>query len=70
MEMSLLRMNDEKAEDIARRFLSQNYDVVEIEKADLVGQTWTVLVKVSSFGKISSKNVQINNKTGNILGWS
>lgn len=65
-----LPMDGEKAEDIAKRFLSQNYDVIRIEKTSLAGKEWIIQVMVSSFGKISSKKVIINNKTGDIDGWS
>ena len=62
-------MDDKQAEDIARNFLSQNYSVVHIGKSELVNQTWTVEVLVSSFDKKTVKKVKINNRTGYVMGF-
>lgn len=67
--MVVLGMDNKQAEEIARTFLSQNYSVVLIEKSELVNQTWTVDVLVSSYDKKTTIKVKINNGTGHITGF-
>lgn len=62
-------MDEKRAEDVARTFLSQNYSVLLIEKSELVNQIWTVDVLVSSYDKISIIKVKINKRTGYITGF-
>lgn len=67
--MVVLSMDEKRAEDVARTFLSQNYSVLLIEKSELVNQIWTVDVLVSSYDKISIIKVKINKRTGYITGF-
>lgn len=69
MDVVVLGMDNKQAEGIARTFLSQNYSVVLIEKSELVNQTWTVDVLVSSYDKKTVIKVKINNRTGHITGF-
>ena len=62
-------MDSKQAEEIARTFLSQNYSVVLIEKSELVNQTWTVDVLVSSYDKKTVVRVKIDDRTGHIIGF-
>jgi len=62
-------MDEKRAEDVARTFLSQNYSVLLIEKSELVNQIWTVDVLVSSYDKMSIIKVKINKRTGYITGF-
>lgn len=67
--MFVLNFNNRQAEEIAKDFLSQCYSVIKIEKSELVDQTWTVEILVSSYGKSTIKKVKISNKTGHIMGF-
>lgn len=67
--MVVLSMDNKQAEEIARTFLSQNYSVVLIERSELVNQTWTVDVLVSSYDKKTIIRVKINDRTGSIIGF-
>lgn len=62
-------MDSKQAEEIARTFLSQNYSVVLIEKSELVNQTWTVDVLVSSYDKKTVVRVKIDDRTRHIIGF-
>ena len=67
--MFVLNFNNRQVEDIAKDFLSQSYSVIKIGKSELVDQTWTVEILVSSYGKDLVKKVKVNNKTGHIMGF-
>ncbi|HEX5359143.1 MAG TPA: hypothetical protein VFW99_04425 [Candidatus Nitrosotalea sp.] len=67
--MFVLNFNNRQAEEIAKDFLSQSYSVIKIGKSELVDQTWTVEILVSSYGKDLVKKVKVNNKTGHIMGF-
>ncbi len=68
MDILVLNGNNNKPiEEIARTLLSQNYSVVRIEKSQLVNQTWTVEVLVSSFDKKTIKKIKIDANTRSIL---
>ena len=69
VDLFVLNMNNNQAEEIARTFLSQSYSVIRVEKSELVDQTWIVQVLVSSFDKETVKKVKINNRTGYIMGF-
>ena len=55
VDLFVLNMNNNQAEEIARTFLSQSYSVIRVEKSELVDQTWIVQVLVSSFDKETVK---------------
>jgi len=63
----VLNMNNRKAEEIARIFLSQNYSVLGIVKSKIANHTWTVEVLVSSFDKNAIKKIKIDDTTGSII---
>ena len=69
MDIVVLGMDNKQAEEIARAFLSQNYSVVLMEKSELVNQTWTVDVLVSSYDKKTIIKIKIDNRTGHIIGF-
>ena len=62
-------MDEKRADDVARTFLSQNSAELLIEKSELVNQIWTVDVLVSSYDKMSIIKVKINKRTGYITGF-
>ena len=68
-DLFVLNMDNQRAEEIARTFLSQSYSGIRIEKSKLVDQTWIVEALVSSFDKETRKKVKVNNQTGYIMGF-
>lgn len=67
MDLMVLNVDNQKAENIARIFLSQNYSVLKIIKSNLANHAWTVEVLVSSFDKNTVKKIKIDDRTGTIL---
>lgn len=60
-------IDSNQAEEIAVTFLQQHHSILKVEKPVLKGTMWLVDVVVSVSGE--KKRVEINAKTGNILGW-
>jgi uncharacterized membrane protein YkoI len=68
MESEYRCISEEKAIEIARRFLQQHHSVSVIENIVLEGNVWKITLLVSSFGS-QIKEVEINATTGNIIEW-
>ena len=68
MKSACRNIGEEKAVEIARRFLQQHYSVSAIENIVLEGNVWKITLLVSSFGS-QIKEIEINATTGNIIEW-
>ena len=60
-------MDSNKAKEITRNFLSQNYSVIDVRNPTLEDHTWMVEADVTLFSTHQIKRVVINAETGRIL---
>jgi hypothetical protein len=69
--MSLYNMDARSAEDVAIKFLRQQYSSIDVIRSVLQdgGRVWLVEVIASSFDNQRKIRVQVNARTGLILGW-
>lgn len=67
LDLLVISMNKQKAEEIARNLLSQNYSVLQIVKSNMENNVWTVEVLVSSFDKTTVKKIKIDDKTKSVI---
>lgn len=61
-------INEEKAKDVARRFLGQYYNVVDTE-AILEDKVWLVTAHLG-FATTQKKTVKVDADSGKILGYT
>jgi len=64
-------MEAKQAEEMAIKFLVQQYSMIKVEKSVLEeeGRIWCVELLVSSFDMEKKITVAVNARTGSILGW-
>ena len=69
--MLLSSIEVKQAEKIASEFLRQKYSNIIVEKSVLEddGRVWLVEISVSLFDKEKKITVNVNARTGSILGW-
>jgi len=65
--ITLVEIDADKIDDIARKFFQLNYTMVDIVNKTFREDVWFVKVLVSSFGKQSSRMLSIESKTGRII---
>ena len=65
--ITLVEIDADKVDDIARKFFQLNYTMVDIVNKTLREDVWFVKVFVSSFGKQSNRMLSIESKTGRII---
>ena len=65
--ITLVEIDADKVDDIARKFFQLNYTMVDIVNKTLREDVWFVKVFVTSFGKQSNRMLSIESKTGRII---
>ena len=63
-----MAIDSKRVEEIARNFLAQNHEVLDVRAPTLEDHTWMVDVDVLLFSKYQIKRVVIDAQTGRILG--
>ena len=68
MESLGVVIGEDKAKEIATRFLEQHYSVINVANAVFKDNTWTVTVLISSFGS-QLRKIRIDAKSSRIIDW-
>ena len=61
-------IDSDKAREITRNFLAQNYTVIDVRNPALEDHTWIVDADVTLFSTHQIKRVKVDAQTGKILG--